>query len=437
MSRPNIGPCCSRPLGLHIDIARTAAIIAALGLSLLSLATSAKADALDNWRSSNIITNIPYAYPPGLTVSHAAYGNGRFVIVGSELMSDFGFIQSSDDGMTWTNRFGNSIYDLLDVAYGQGIFVAVGWDWYGGQNLYSSTNGVNWTARTNATVSTFYGVTFTPGLFVAVGDGTIPGGSITTNRNIYTSSNGTNWTGRASGAPPNDVHAITGVAYGAGRFVGVDGYGYTYTSTTGITWTRSLIGANPPPASSYGGSISFCNDRFIVLSGAATNLVSLDGVNWSAMVKDKTNLFTQVLYGNGLYVGLAGTNLLTSTNGTNWVLRNLQVLPGGTVTGLALSGRNLLAVGHKATYAPTVSSQAFAYISDPFVDVGINAGFPPSLQLSGLQGRTYRVDYSDTVVQGSNNWKPLTTVLLTNSPSTLMDTNAPGSNRFYRAALLP
>src|SRR5262249_3447240 len=136
---------------------RTAAITALLGWSLLAFSARVRADALDNWRASQIVTNGGYD------------------------LADPGFIQSSEDGINWTNRYSSGpIWDLADVVFAQGTFVAVGWDYYGAQNLYSSTDGISWTGHTNATVSNFYSVTcglgtFGAPLFVAVGDGSIPG----------------------------------------------------------------------------------------------------------------------------------------------------------------------------------------------------------------------------------------------------------------------
>jgi len=64
-----------------------------------------------------------------------------------------GFLQTSDDGVNWTSRDGHNatyIRDLYDVTFRNGTFVAVGWDWFGGGNIYHSTNGINWTSHNTA-----------------------------------------------------------------------------------------------------------------------------------------------------------------------------------------------------------------------------------------------------------------------------------------------
>jgi len=60
------------------------------------------------------------------------------------------------------------------------------------------------------------------------------------------------------------------------------------------------------------------------------------------------------------------------------------------------------------------------------------------VQLTGAIGRTYRVEWSPVVTGGI--WTPVATVVLTNTRQLWVDSSAParsGSNRFYRAVLLP
>ena len=395
---------------------------------------SARADALDNWTRGQVSTN-PMGYM-GIMLRGSAFGNGRYVTVGTYTESDTGVIQTSEDGVNWTMRSpqDDSILELYDVAFGNGTFAAVGWDYGAGRNLYHSTNGINWTSHTNANVSNFYGVAYGGGLFVAVGDGVLLQSYpyVRTNRNIYTSPDGITWTGRNSGAPAGDIHSIQAVAYGTGRFVAVDDAGYTYLSTTGTTWTRNVPGINPPIALS--GYVNYCNGLFISLGTSGTNFVSSDGLLWSPMVKDVTNDFSRVAYAQGFYAALSGTNLFTSTNGTNWARRNLQPPPNAIWGDLAFGNSNLVVVGW--TYPP-MPMVPIAFVSDPFAGLAINPGFPPRLTVSGLQGRAYRIECLDVLRPLPNNWQPLATFSLTNSPLIWPDTTATNSQRFYRAALLP
>jgi len=70
------------------------------------------------------------------------------------------------------------------------------------------------------------------------------------------------------------------------------------------------------------------------------------------------------------------------------------------------------------------------------VNLGISAGSPPELELFGLTGRDYLIQYA-TSLQNGGNWQTLVTIPLTESPLTWQDTNATNSQRFYRAVLPP
>jgi len=405
---------------------------------------SAQGDALDNWTPTAVNTNGIGPFKPQFL--GLAYGNGRYVAVGQYISTDYAVVQTSDEGMTWTDRDPVSVYDLFDVTYANGKFVAVGWDWWTGANIYDSTNGINWTSQTQTNNANFYRVTFGSGLFVAVGDGELLQSSNRTNRQIYTSANGTSWTGRLSGAPSGDVHTLRDVAYGAGRFVAVDDAGYVHTSTTGTTWTRNLVGAG---GGGYGGYVSFCNDRFIALFNNGTNFVSTDGLSWSPMVKDTTNLLSRVIYANGAYIAVAGpylsstnvtlTNIFTSANGTNWLRRNFAAPTNASLESLVFANGRVMAagwyiIGSGMLYPNYVP---LAYVSDPFAAVSIGSGFPPQLQISGLLGRSYRIDFTSSLQAPTNNWQPLATISLTNSPFYWLDTSATNSQRYYRTVLLP
>src|SRR6266851_4860341 len=163
----------SRPCGI-LALYSIAAVI------LCSCEEKTSADALDNWTQSQVVTNSPGYY--GSTLAGLAYGNGRYVAVGAFAADDSGVVQTSQDGINWTRLPYYAVLDLYDVAFANGTFVAVGWDYYYGGNLYNSTNGADWASHANATVSNFYGVTHGGGLLVAVGDGLLPNTFTFTNR---------------------------------------------------------------------------------------------------------------------------------------------------------------------------------------------------------------------------------------------------------------
>ncbi|MGY2954787.1 hypothetical protein ACVWZQ_002946, partial [Thermostichus sp. MS-CIW-29] len=69
------------------------------------------------------------------------------------------------DGVSWTQRTSGTSNQLNGVAYGNGLFVAVGWD----GTILTSPDGVSWTQRTSGTSNWLNGVAYGNGLFVAVG----------------------------------------------------------------------------------------------------------------------------------------------------------------------------------------------------------------------------------------------------------------------------
>lgn len=124
----------------------------------------------------------------------AAYSpaNNRFVAVGR--VATLGtIIYSNDSGTTWTDASIGS-FDHNSVAYGNGIFVAVG---ASGQ-IYSSADGITWTAQSSGTSATLLKVFFLKDKFFALGaSGT-----------ILSSSNAIQWINISPGGV-NSLNSIT------------------------------------------------------------------------------------------------------------------------------------------------------------------------------------------------------------------------------------
>lgn len=116
------------------------------------------------------------------------------------------------------------------VAYGNGVWVAVGQNVGGDGIIYTSTNGTSWTSRLTASSKIFYAVVYSTelGLWVACGDA------------FYTSPNGTTWTLRSTPfASPGIPKG--GVVWTGKQFVALSGSADSYpllASVDGVTWRK-------------------------------------------------------------------------------------------------------------------------------------------------------------------------------------------------------
>jgi hypothetical protein len=106
--------------------------------------------------------------------------------------------------VSWTQRTSGTSNWLNGVAYGNGLFVAVGWD----DTILTSPDAVICTPRTTATRTRRGSGAYGARRFVAGGGN---GGT------ILTSPDGVSWTRRTSGTS----NWLNGVAYGNGLFVAV------------------------------------------------------------------------------------------------------------------------------------------------------------------------------------------------------------------------
>jgi predicted small lipoprotein YifL len=155
--------------------------------------------------------------------------NGASLIVGVGATGTI--VYSSNGGANWATAVSGTTNDLLAVAYGNGRYVAVG----SGGTLLTSTDAVNWTVSTSTTSldlkSVTYGTNATTSttLFVAVG----------ASGALVASTDGVTWT--AYGSLP--VTSVNGITYGS-QFVLVGDAGIIYTSTTGTSWQVQSSGAS-------------------------------------------------------------------------------------------------------------------------------------------------------------------------------------------------
>lgn len=212
-----------------------------------------------------------------------AYGNGRFVAVGS------GVAQASTDGINWTPGTGVSASVLTGVAYGAGVFVAVG-SGSGGQ-IYTLPDGTHWTLNPSVQSSgALNGITFGQGTFVAVGQ--LQAATAET-AGLFTSTDGANWVARNCGAWGN----LVSVTYGEGnvsQFIAVGTQDLILGATTSLTTPLSYS--------------PFTGAQFPVLNLPFGRIISVhfssDLANWSLL----TNFFLSRKTPSVLINDLTATN---------------------------------------------------------------------------------------------------------------------------------
>jgi hypothetical protein len=319
------------------------------------LAPNLLADPLDSWHW--------YPVPTGDALRAVAYGGGTFVTVGDD-------IATSTNGLDWTANPTRRTESLIDVTYGQGVFVAVGWfreaaqlrtiltstnglDWsprlvttnasmlcvaYGagkfvaagwGKSFMVSTDGLNWTQHDFAAEQeqVVQSVLFANGIFVAVGNF---GGRAT----IWSSPDGTNWTQTYS--VENDT--CYGVAYGGGIFVATSYKGKAITSADGVSWTARAV-------TGYGlGQIAYGNGTFVTKTITEVLLTSSDGVGWTAHTSN-FRVLASLIFADGIFLAVdAFSGLRTSVDGVNWINRKRGTR--GDLQRIIYANGSFVAVGH-------------------------------------------------------------------------------------------
>jgi hypothetical protein len=225
---------------------------------------------------------------PGVAAwKNVSYGNGVFVatVDGDATTAAY----STNGGINWSPSNFSTQGDSYKAVYGNGAWVAVETGTLvAGSNSQLSTDGISWIAGGDTANSNLIDIAYGGGLFIATGT--------SINHVVVSNDNGATWTDNALPL----TQAWSSITYGNGRFVLISTDGVSMYSFDGVTW---LEGSMPQFAWSL---VGYGQGLFLaVASDTSTVAQSNDGKIWttindasSANVLTKTAGWNQLAFGN-------------------------------------------------------------------------------------------------------------------------------------------
>jgi len=252
-----------------------------------------------------------------------AYGNNYWVVVANDTPIGTGstFAYSNSNGAGWRTGQLPSKTDWTKVAYGNGKFVTVS----STASAYSSNFGKTWSSGTGLPTYRWTGLAYGSGRFVAISNG-----------KTFSALGATNITATGSSATFNVT--ITGTTYTA--TVAAGGTGYSAGQTLKILGT-SLGGATPANdvtlTISQISSITPGAIETVTATGTAnavTVAYSTDGINWSSSSLPSSQDWSDVAFGNGLFVAVANESAKNaySRDGINWYQAKINIGPAAKIS---------------------------------------------------------------------------------------------------------
>lgn len=273
-----------------------------------------------------------------------AYGNGMFVALARGLA----LAAYSYDGINWIR--GNIIFAILvnAIAYGNGMFVAVS---NSSTRAFYSYDGISWFAGINGSLSVinrnwtsiiYDGVRFITTHNVGSGLG-----------NLCYSENGIDWTNLTVRNESNSTIGINRIAYGNGVYIICRNvstnepniyYSYDLQQWKTLPLFNHLLPLTPTIVARI---VKYINGYFFVLSNSGHIAFSNDGFNWQISNLLTVASYSDIIYGNGLYIAYIGTTGGLSYRTTeytndfdsiNWPLSSAQVATHVTTKNVNFSG---------------------------------------------------------------------------------------------------
>lgn len=324
------------------------------------------------------------------------------------------FTSSTANAGTWTRRIYTGA-PLHGVAYGGGVYVAVGES----GTIRRSLDGITWSAVTSGTTNDLSSVTYGGGKFVAVGFD--PAGS--GNGTVLTSTDGSTWVNASAGAGLDSWQDLRAIIWSGDRFVSCGWYSrLRYSLDLGASFLTTRTRYEDTPALAYGRGIYFAAGVDRDAGGADINLVSTDGMNWTALPTASVDDRNAAVFFNNTFI-TAGQNhsirqsgvIAPAANGyVGWreaYFPNHDALatPGADTEGDGLSNLLEYALGRSPLIASGVDGatalpSVVVVSSNPQLSDRISLQF--SLPEPAAADLTYIVEVTDNL---GTTWSPLAT----------------------------
>ena len=261
---------------------------------------------------------------PTHTSGSATDGSATLLWVAAQIVAVATLTNSGVSGYSITNYgAGYTTTPALTIVDPAAKFVAISST--SNANCYQTVAGLgtSWTAGTTTTGKTdLKSIAYGNGIYVAVG-GTAATAS------VVSSTDGLTWIDRSANITALSAGTYSSVIYGNGVFVAINNGGtVTSYSANGNTWTAG--GALPNVGSNLWNSIAYGNGRFVALQGnggASTSVAySIDnGATWTSAPAGvgSSQTWSKLVYGQGLFMAIATSSqvVATSPDGINWTIR--------------------------------------------------------------------------------------------------------------------
>ena len=235
------------------------------------------------YRTTNItlgVWTLVFTAPNNVDLLDIAFGSGIFVAVGRSGT----ILSSNDDGLTWSVRTSGTTSNLQRVYFGNAMFLAVG-----DTNTlrYSNAAATVWNASTITALGTntynVVDIVWTNSRWVAIGNNV--GGAVTIGRLSITG-------GFAMSSPDGIIFTIVSIVSGfirlnsiafnsTSQLVVAADYGLFYTSdATGANWTIGFL-------ASYDNLslIRYINNQYILINRNGVIYTSINGTTYTEVTK--------------------------------------------------------------------------------------------------------------------------------------------------------